>query len=132
MIGLRVAIVLVAHRMRRFVEDEKFELGRRRDRKSHVLGFLQHAPQHAARAGRLGVAVEFAEEERQVVLERDQPHGLGQHARRRIRIGGVPAGECRVVVELVVRIPAKHHVADAEAALRGRNRTCRGPCICRA
>ena len=68
---------------------------------------------------RLRIAVEFGQEERQVVLERDEPHGLRQDAHRGIRIGGVPAGELGVVVELVVGIPAQHHVAEAEALLEG-------------
>ena len=102
--------------MRSLVEHEEFELGRRRHRKTHVLGFFQHAAQNAARTRRLGIAVEFGEEERQVVFERDQPHGLGQNARRRVRIGRVPSRQRRVVVELIVGIPAQHHVAHAEAA----------------
>ena len=80
----------------------------------------EHPAQRAARTDRLRVAVELAEEERQVVLERDQPHGLGQDAHRRVRIGGVPAGQRGVVVELVVGIPAQHHVAEAEALLERR------------
>ena len=116
---LQIAIVLLAHGMRRLLEQEELELGRRRDREAHLLGLLQHAPQHAARAGRFRVAVELAQEERQVVLERNEPHGLGQHAHRGIRIGRVPAGERGVVVELIVRIPAQHHVAEAEALLEG-------------
>ena len=129
---LEITEALFADGMRRLVEDEELELGRGRNRKAHILRLFQHPPQDAARAGRFRIAVEFREEERQVVLERDQPHGFGKNAGRRVGIGGVPTRQRRVVVELVVGIPAQHHVADAEAACRERTRTCRAPCICRA
>ena len=48
------------------------------------------------------------------------PAGVGQDAHGCVRIGGVPAGVVDVVVELVVRIPAEHHVAEAEALLERR------------
>ena len=105
---------------------------RPRPRSPCPAAFFEDAAQHAARAGSFRIAGELAEEERQVVLERDQPHRLGQNAHGGVGIGGVPAGERRVVVELVVRIPAEHHVAEAEALLERRIRTCRGPCTCRA
>ena len=44
----------------------------------------------------------------------------GRIRTQRIGIGGVPAGVCDVVVELVVGVPAQHHVAEAEAALQRR------------
>ena len=41
--------------------------------------------------------------------------GIWQHSHRRIRVGGVPARVFHVVIELVVRVPAQHHVAEAES-----------------
>jgi hypothetical protein len=49
-------------------------------------------------------------------LERDVAARVGQHAHRRVGVGRVPARVLRVVVELVVGIPAEHDVAEAEAA----------------
>ena len=43
-----------------------------------------------------------------------------QHAHRGIGIGGVPAREFRVVVELVVRVPAQDHVAEPEILVERR------------
>ncbi|MNJ50859.1 hypothetical protein D3C77_461470 [compost metagenome] len=40
-------------------------------------------------------------------------------AHRRIGVGGVPAGVCDVVVELVLDVPAEHHIAEAAAVLQG-------------
>src|SRR6185436_12911719 len=58
---------------------------------------------------------EFAEEERHVVVPRDAPKGRKIELRERIRKPGVPAGPRRVVVALVVRVPAEDDVAEAEA-----------------
>ena len=69
----------------------------------------------AARADRLGAFGELAEEHDHVAFEGQRAAGVRQHAHRRVRIGGVPAGVFHVVVELVVRVPAQHHVAEAEA-----------------
>ena len=44
----------------------------------------------------------------------------GQQPHRGVGEGGVPAGEGDVVVLLVVRVPAEHHVAEAQAILEGR------------
>ena len=130
--GLQVAEPLLAHRVGRLLEEEELELRRRRDREAQSLRPVEDAAQRAARAGRLRIAGELAEKEGQVVLEGNEPHGLRENAHGGVRIGGVPAGERRVVVELVVRIPAEHDVAKAEALFERRLRTCRGPCISRA
>ena len=66
----------------------------------------------------LGPVGEFAEEEQGLLLEGELAAGIGQDAHRRIGIGGVPAGEGDVVIELVVGIPAQHDVAETEAALQ--------------
>ena len=63
---------------------------------------------------------EFAEEEQGVLFEGDRPAGLRQDAHEGVGIGGMPAGEGDVVIELVVGIPAQHHVAETEAALQRR------------
>ena len=43
--------------------------------------------------------------------------GRGIDARGGVGIGGVPAGERALVVELIVGIPAQHDVAEAEALI---------------
>ena len=75
----------------------------------------QHAPQRAARADLFGAAGELRQEQQHVAFQRQRPAGARQQAHRRIREGGVPAGEGDVVVLLVVRVPAQHHVAEAKA-----------------
>ena len=113
----QIAIAFLAHGMRRLLEEEELELRRSRNGKSHLGGPGEHAAQDAARADRFGVTVELAKEEWQIALERNEAHGFGQHAHGRVRIGRVPARERRVVIELIVRIPAEHHVAEAKALL---------------
>ncbi len=115
-----VAIALLAHALRRLVEQEELVFEGRAGGKAHPLRLLQHPAQGAARAERLGRACELAKEEERALLEGQRPAGLGQDAHRRIRIGGVPAREGHIVIELIVGVPAQHHVAEAEAAVEGR------------
>ena len=115
-----VAIALLAHGMRRLVEQEELELDRAQHVVSHVLGPLQHAAQRPARADVLVLAGEFAEHQRQIVFKRQQPGRLRQQAHRGVRIGGMPARHRDVVVQLIVAVPAQHHVAEAEALLQRR------------
>ena len=44
---------------------------------------------------------------------------LGDDTHQRVGISRVPAGVADVVVELVLGIPAEHHVAEAEALVQG-------------
>ena len=103
--------------MRRFLEQEELEFGRGVDGKSDILGALENAAQQSARTQRLSRAGEFGEEEQHVALDRNRAAGLRQDAAGRVGIGGVPAGEGGIVVELVVGIPAQHDVAEAEAVI---------------
>ena len=118
--GCEVAKTLLAHRLRRFLEHEEFEFGGGVHRVAQVVGLLEHAPQRGARTHRFGLLGELAEEHDHVAFERDVAAGVGQHADGCIRIGGVPAGVLHVVIELVVRVPAQHHVAEAETLVERR------------
>ncbi len=118
--GIQALIVLRPHTVRGLVEDEELELGGGLDRVAQAVGPLQHAAQHAARAYGLGRAGEFAEHQGDVALMRQVAHSVGQEPDRRVRIGGVPAGEAGVVIELVVAVPAQHHVAEAVALMQRR------------
>ena len=115
---LQVAVALLAHRVRRLVEEEELVFERRQDREAHLGGLGEHAAQEPARADRLGLA-RRARTGRTACRSRTactRPVSR-QDAHRRVGIGGVPAGVVDVVVELVVRIPADDHVAEAEALL---------------
>ncbi len=113
--GGEIAEALLAHRLRRLLEHEEFELGGGDGLVAQVVGFPDHAPQSGARADGLGLLRELAQEHDHVAFEGNAAAGLGHHAHRGIRVGRVPARVLHVVVELVVRIPAQHHVAEAEA-----------------
>jgi hypothetical protein len=89
----KIAVALLADRMRGLLEEEELELGGGGHGETHVLGLVEHAPQHTARTDRLGVAFELRHEEGQVVLERDEPHGLRQEADGGVGVGGVPSGQ---------------------------------------
>ena len=65
-------------------------------------------------------AGEFAEHQRQIAFKRQQPGRLRQQAHRGVGIGGMPACHFDVVVQLIVAVPAEHHVAEAEALLQRR------------
>ena len=81
---------------------------------------FEHALQGLARADRVGRAVgvdELAEEERHAVVPGHVARGVEVDARQRVGKAVLPAGDLGVVVALVVRVPAEHHVAEAEAAL---------------
>ena len=118
--GLEVAKALVAHRVGGFVEQEELVLQRGEGVEAHRLAALDHPQQGVARAHRLGLIGEFAEEQQHAVLEGNLPAAGGQDAHRRVRVGGVPAGVAGVVVELVLDVPAEHHVAEAAAVLQRR------------
>ncbi len=119
---LEVAVALLAHGVRRFLEQEELVFEGRRHEEAHVLRALQNALEEAARADRLGGRRQLAEEERQVLLEGNEARGLRHHPHRRIRIGRVPARVFHVVVELVVAVPAHDHVAEAEPLLERRKK----------
>jgi hypothetical protein len=87
---------------------------------AHLRGPIEHAAQHAARADFLRLVHELAEEEQHPVLERDLAAGFGNHAHPGIGIGGMPARVLHVVEQLVVAVPAQHHVAEAETVLERR------------
>jgi hypothetical protein len=81
---------------------------------------LQHAPQSAARADRLGASGELAEKQHGLRLERNVAAGRRQHPHRGVGVRGMPAGELRVVVELIVRVPAEDDVAESEVLVECR------------
>ena len=112
---LETAVVLRAHRVRRLVEHEVLVLEARVDLEAQRARLVDHPAQQAARAGHVALLDELGEEEQHAGFERNVAAGLGQDAHGRVRIAGVPAGVLHVVVELVVGIPAQHHVAEAEA-----------------
>jgi hypothetical protein len=118
--GFQLPVALVTDGLRRFLEHEELIFGGGADGIAHLGGALEHAPQGAARADRFGAAGELAEKEYGFGFEGDVALGLGQHAHGGIGIGGVPAGELCIVVELVVRVPAENHVAEAEVFVEPR------------
>src|SRR6185312_27043 len=107
-------------------EVEEFELEAAHRHDAELFGALQDALQHLPaieRIRRIAAVLayhEFAEKEVYVVV----PGHLAMRAevdpRQRIGEALVPAGVCRVVVALVVAIPAEHDVAEAEAAFERR------------
>jgi hypothetical protein len=103
--------------LRRLVEDEKLVLETGPEAEAHLLGARQHAAERPARAHLLRLVGEFAQEEQPARLGRKVAAGLGNDPDRRIGICRVPAGIAHVVVELVVGIPPKHHVAKPESGL---------------
>jgi hypothetical protein len=116
---LEVAIALLAYRVGRLIKDEELVFEGGRHREPHLLRLPQHAAQEAARADRLRLAGELAQEEGDAVLEGQDAARVGQEAHGRVRIGRVPARIGDVVVELVVGVPADDDVAEAEALLQG-------------
>jgi hypothetical protein len=100
--ALQVTVALGAHRMRGFLKQEELELGGALDLESGLLGPCHGAPQHAARAGASMGAIKFGQKQQHVAFQRQVAAGLGQDAQAGIGIGRVPAGQCRVVIELVV------------------------------
>ena len=112
--GLQLPVAFLAHGLRCFFEHEEFVFGCGTDRVAHLCSALEHTPQRAARADRFGAPGELAEKEYGFRFEGDVALGVGQHTHGGVGIGGVPAGELRVVVELVVGVPAENHVAEAE------------------
>ncbi len=116
---LEVAVVLFAHRLRRFLEHEEFVFQAGQHLEAHLVGLGQGPAQHGAGADLFILAVEFAEEEQHVVLPGDLAAAFGQDAHGGVGIARVPAGDGNVVVQLVLGIPAQHHVAEAEALIEG-------------
>ena len=103
--------------MRRLGEDEEFVFEAAFRLEAHFMRAIEHPTQHAARAERLGAGVELAKEQQVAGLRRDLAAALGNDAHGGVGIGSVPAGVGDVVVELIVGIPAQHHVAEAEIAV---------------
>src|SRR6185437_9956751 len=118
--GLQILVALLADRVRGLGEHEELVLETDLDLEAHPVGALDHPPQHGPRTERLGWPGELAQEQEVARLGRDLSAGLRQDADVGVGIGGVPAGVGDVVVELVVAVPAQHHVAEAHAALEGR------------
>ena len=131
---LEVAIALLAHGMRRLVEEEELELGGGRDGVAHVRrrasarGAASPRGQTASR-----VAGELAEEERQIVFERDAAACVsGSDAHRRVRIGGVPAGERRRCRRAGRSNPSRARRRRSRSPSRAADELVAAPCICRA
>src|SRR5580658_6982757 len=118
--GLQLPVALVANRLRRFVKNEKFEFRGGADGVPRLRGALQHTPQHPSWTHRFRAARKLAEKKQGFRLEWDVALSRGKNPHRGIRIGGMPAGKFRVVVELIVRIPAQNHVAKSEILLETR------------
>jgi hypothetical protein len=110
---LQLPVTLVTDRLRGLLEEEKFILGGCAHQIAHIRSSLEHAPQRAPGANLLGAPAEFPQHQNGFGLVGDVAPGLGNDAYRGIGIGGVPARELGVVVELVVRIPAQNHVAES-------------------
>src|SRR5207237_6662777 len=60
---------------------------------------------------------ELQEEEQGLFLEGKLPAGFRQYPHGRVGIGGMPAGEGDVVIELVVGIPPQDHVAETDSTV---------------
>jgi hypothetical protein len=67
-----------------------------------------------------GAPGEFSQDQRRLRLERNVAMGLRQEPHRGIRIGGVPTRELGVVIQLIVRVPAKNHIAEPEILVERR------------
>ena len=118
--GFQVPVALVAHRLGRLLEHEEFELGRGAHRIAEAGRPLEHPPQGAARTDRFGAAGEFPKEQGRLRFVGNLAARGRQDAHRRIGIGGVPAGVLDIVEQLVVRIPAEDHVAEADPLVERR------------
>ncbi|KAG0739421.1 hypothetical protein G6F31_018114 [Rhizopus arrhizus] len=106
--------------MRRFAEHEELVLQRRVDVVAHACGPVQRAVQQPARTDGARVALEFRQEQQHVfaagpLFKRQPAPGLRHDAQLGVGVGGVPAGVLGVVVELVIEVPAEHHVAERQA-----------------
>ena len=123
--GLEIFEVLRAHGIGRFFEHEELVLEAGEDLVAHAARAIEHPSQQGARAhGRRG-ARKLRQKEQHRVFPRQRAAGLGHDARLGVRIAGVPARELHVVVELVLAVPAQHHIAEAEATLeRGEELGC--------
>ena len=89
-------------------------------------------PSNRARTERRGFALELAKEEQHIALAGHVAAGRRVDPHRRVGKGRMPTRKGRSIVELVVRIPAEHNVAEFHARLESKRRTCCAPCICRA
>ena len=118
--GLQLPVALIANRLRRFVENEELEFRGGADGVSRLRGPLQHTPQHPSRTDRFRAPCKLAQKKHGFRLERNVALSRWKDPHRRIRIGGMPAGKFRVVVQLIVRIPAQNHIAKSEILLKTR------------
>ena len=124
---LRADAFLVRPRLRRLREVEPLELHAAHRHEAGLLRAVQHALQHLPRAQRkrdfLAVLLpdELAQEERHAVVPGHRAVGPEVDARERVGEAPVPARDLRVVVADVLRVPAEHDVAEAEAALDRRH-----------
>ncbi len=118
---LQLPVAFLAHRLRRLLEQEEFKFRRRIHAIPQAGGPLEYAPQRAARTDRLGAPRELAEIQGRFRLEGNIALGCGQDPHRGIGVGGVPAGERRVVIQLVVRVPAENHVAESQILIERRH-----------
>src|SRR5262249_50709025 len=114
-----VLVPLLADREGGLGEDEELVLEADPDLEAELVRARQYAAQHASRTELLGRAGELAEEHEVAGLGGDFPAALRNDAYVGVGVGGVPAGEGHVVVELVIAVPAQHHVAEAHAAFEG-------------
>ena len=118
--GLQLPVALVANRLRRFVENEEFEFRGRADGVPRLRGPFQHTPQHPSRTDRFRAPRKLAQKKHGFRLEWNVALSRRKNPHRGIRIGGMPAGKFRVVVELIVRIPAQNHIAKSKILLDAR------------
>src|SRR3546814_6410498 len=113
----QVAVALLAHRLRRFVEHEELVFGGGQHLEAHLGGLGDGAAQRAARADRFGGRRELADEEQGVLLERNLAAALRHHPHRRVGIGSVPAGIGHVVIKLIVR-RSEEHTSELQSLMR--------------
>ena len=117
---LQALVALLTNGFGRLGEDEEFVLEADLDLEAQLGRTREDAAQRAARADFLRLADELAEEHQVARLGRDLAAGIWQDADVGVGVAAVPAGVGDVVVELVVHVPAQHHVAEAEAAFQRR------------
>jgi hypothetical protein len=120
--GLELAVTFLAYGFGGLLEYEELKFGGGADGVSHSRGTVQYAPQGAARADGFGASGELTQKERGLGLEGDVAAGRRQDTDGGVGIGGVPAGEFGVVVELVVGVPAENHIAEAHVLVEGRQK----------
>ena len=131
--GLQLPIALLAHGLRRLLEQEELEFRGGADAR---VPWRPPARARAAarRAGRPIRRLRRIRRGTSAVLGSNGMFALGlrQHPHHGVGIGGVPAGEVRVVVQLIVRVPAQDHVAEPEMLVERRQELVAARGICRA